>query len=391
MERRNEYSFALPSNIVHGWGAAENIPALAKRYHAKSIFILSTPDIVNLGLMSGMLDALHAEGLRTVLFDGIREEPPLELPDEAAKAAIEHGCDLVIGFGGGSVIDTMKAVALLIKHRSYRTLRDLIAADVQERGVPTIAVPTTAGTGSEVTKVAIFTDTRANLKVSLVSSCIVPDVAVVDPRLTVSLPPRLTAYTGIDALTHAIESYLSRGATPMTDLLAAEAIRLISRHLADCVANNDPKAREAQAFASLLAGMAFANAGVGAAHALAYPLGGRYHLTHGLCVGMLMPAVMNVTATADPERVGRIAEWMGCDVAGTTAEERAALAVGAVSALLREVGFPANLKELGVEESSIREMTDQAIAIDRLLKNCIKPMRWDDVKQIYDLTVGARG
>jgi len=251
-------------------------------------------------------------------------------------------------------------------------------------GLPVIALPTTAGTASEVTPNAIFADLTSHVKSGIVSRFLIPRVALVDPELTYSVPPAVTAATGMDALVHAIESYISPKATPFTQPYALKAISLISGHLRRAVANGQDKpAREAMAWASLIAGFSFANAGVGGVHALAYPLGGQYHVPHGVSNALLLTPVMRFSASAKPAIFADIARAFGVADRGQGDAALAEAAVDAMGALARDVGIPQRMRDVGVPEAAIEPMAIAASKIERLLVNNARPMTVDDIRDIY--------
>jgi alcohol dehydrogenase class IV len=378
-------TFRLPSKILFGRGALEKLPEIVASYSAARVLVVTTEDLLRIGHAGKLIRSLRDSGIETTVYDKVLAEPVLDTPTEGARLVKDKACELVIGMGGGSAIDCAKAIALMGSGSGTSlNLRDYIDTPVMFRGLPTIMIPTTAGTGSEVTSVAIFTDTEKNIKVSLVSPDIIPSVAIVDPDLTVSMPGRLTAYTGIDALCHAIEAYVSLGASPLTDPFAEKSMSLISRNLRECVCNgSNAVARESLSLGSLMAGIAFANAGVGAAHALAYPIGGKYHHPHGLLVGFLLPHVMRASLAYSMEKYAMIARLLGASISGLSVKACGEQAVDAVSSLCEDIGIPRKLGELGVKEYEIPEMAMQASQIQRLMKNNPKSLSVTDIENIF--------
>lgn len=378
-------SFRLPSKILFGKGALEKLPEIVSSFNATKVLVVTTKDLIRIGHTEKLIQSLNAIGIDTVIYDKVTDEPSLEIPIEGIQVVKNSACELVIGLGGGSVIDCAKAIAL-IGNRPANTLkiRDYIDKPVLSRGLTTIMIPTTAGTGSEVTSVAIFKDTQRNMKVSLTSPNIIPNVAIVDPDLTMSMPSKLTAYTGIDALCHAIEAYVSLGATPLTDPFAEKSITLISRNLRECVYNGmNVEAREALSLGSLLAGIAFSNSGVGAAHALAYPIGGKYHHPHGLLVGFLLPHVMRVFLPYSIDKYAVIAQLTGLSLSGLSLKASGEQAIEFVSSLCEDIGIPNKLGDLGVTKEEIPEMAIQASQIQRLMKNNPKHLSVTDIENIF--------
>jgi alcohol dehydrogenase len=255
---------------------------------------------------------------------------------------------------------------------------------IPQRGIPTILIPTTSGTGSEVTQNAIFAFKEEQVKKGVVSQYLLPRVAIVDPKLTLSCPPHITAATGVDALVHAVESFTALKATPHTDIYALEAIRLISANLRTAVANgSDLEAREKMAMGSFFAGVSLANAGVGAVHALAYPLGGKFHVSHGVSNALLFAPVIEFNCVSNLAKFARVAEAMGEPVAGKSLREAAMLVVKAIKELVADVGIPQSLRDVGVSESDIEFLTLSAEKQSRLLSNNPRVITREDIKNIY--------
>jgi alcohol dehydrogenase class IV len=291
--------------------------------------------------------------------------------------------DLVVGLGGGSSMDAAKIVAVMAVHSGQ--IEDMFGTEnVPGCGLPTIMIPTTSGTGSEATINSILTDTKNHVKKGVVSRYLMPDVAIVDPLMTVSCPLKVSAASGMDTLTHAIESYVSIKATPETRLFALEAIRLCAQHLRTAVLNGANVAgREGMARASLYAGISISNAGTAAVHAMAYPLGAEFHTPHGVSNALLLPYVMEFNYLGDLDLFIDIAEAMGEPLQGLSRRQKAEAAVKAVRQLSVDIGIPQTLSEVGVMESSLGPMADAAIEITRLLDNNPRSMTRDDIHGIY--------
>ncbi len=296
----------------------------------------------------------------------------------------ERHCSLVIGIGGGSSLDTAKAIAMLTLNQGK--VSDYVGLDlVPHPGLPTILVPTTAGTGSEVTFTAVFTNRAAKTKGGINSRFLYPTVALLDPELTLSLPPQVTAQTGMDALTHAMEAYTSNKANLMSDMVAEKAITLIGRFLKKAVKNGqDLEAREGMLLGSLLAGMALANAGVGAVHAMAYPLGALFNITHGLANAVLLPYVLEFNRVACPERFAHMAFLLGGSEKIVPAEQGAKKCIKKIITLSRSIGIPKNLKELGIPKEAIRSMAEGAIKVARPIENNPRPITVEDIVLLYE-------
>jgi len=330
------------------------------------------------------VERLNQAGLKTTLFSEVMAEPDMGFLNGAADRVREGAPDLVVGIGGGSSLDTAKMVACLLT--SGGRVQDYFGIELlPKRGLPMVMLPTTAGTGSEVTPNAIFTDTAARLKKGVVSPFLLPDAAIVDPLLTVSCPPAVTAATGMDALTHAIESYTSLRATPLTDLWAVEAIRLIGRSVRSAVfRGSDLAARTDMALGSMMAGVSLANAGVGAVHALAYPVGGKFGVPHGVSNSQLMPYVMEYNVLGNIQKFAEVARFMGEPVEGSSPSEAARLVVAATRRLGEDIGIPMRMSHFKVTADAIPEMAQQAHGNRRLMDNNPRALTLEEVRAIYE-------
>lgn len=292
--------------------------------------------------------------------------------------------DLIVGVGGGSPMDIASITSVMLTNPG--SVRDYFGINLVKRPVvPTVLIPTTAGTGAEVTPNAILTDTKEKMKKAIVSPHILPRVAIVDPLLTISMPPSVTSFTGIDALTHAIESYTSNNANILTDLIAKEAIFLISRSLRTAVANgNDLEARYDMSIGSLYAGLALANAGVTAVHALAYPLGGQFNIPHGIANGLLLPYVMEFNVLGNIAKFAKIAQLLGERIEHMSLLDQAYQAAKAVKAIYRDLKIPQSLTELNIPKEAIPALAQAAINVTRLMRNNPRSMTVHDVEKIYE-------
>ncbi|MGO1870472.1 MAG: iron-containing alcohol dehydrogenase, partial [Halomonas sp.] len=328
-------------------------------------------------------EQLMALNVPYAVFDQIAPEPEVEIVENCTRAFNGGQHDSVIAVGGGSGMDIAKCVAVYAHYEG--PLEGLFGENkVAQREVPLIAMPTTAGTGSEVTNIAILSDKVQKMKKGIVSDCLLPDVAIVAPELTLSCPRSVTAASGVDALVHAIEAYLSNFATPITDALAVKAMNLIIHALPKAFANpNHLQAREDMATGSLLAGLAFGNAGVGAVHALAYPLGGRYHLAHGVTNALLLPFVMEWNKLACVERFRGIAVAFDEPVAGLSDDAVADAVIKRMHKLCADVEIPAGLRSFDIPESAIPELAAEAIKVERLLRNNPRVLTLADIEAIY--------
>ena len=374
-------AFKIANKLVTGAAAIEQLAAELTRLNINKPLIVTDVILVKSGTVDLVLAQLGGRAYGT--FDQVKPEPEISIVEDCTAAYRRGGHDGLIGLGGGSAIDIAKGVAAFVGHDG--PLADLFGVDqVKRKGPPLIAIPTTAGTGSEVTNVAIFSDKQAQLKKGIVSDYLLPDVALVSPVMTLTCPRSVTAASGVDALVHAVESYLSVNRSLITDSLALGAIKLIVKALPKAYANPaDLLAREHMATASLMAGMAFGNAGVGAVHALAYPLGGRFNIAHGVSNALLLPYVMAWNKMACVERFRDIAEAMGLKVAHLSDEDAANHAVQAMAELCEAVDIPKGMRSFGVPEDAIPAMAEEASKIDRLMRNNPRKLTAADIEKIY--------
>lgn len=374
-------AFKIANKLITGQAAIEQLAAELTRLNVNNPLIVTDAILVK----SGTVDLALAQlgGRRYGIFDQVKPEPEISIVEDCTRAYRDGGHDGLIGLGGGSAIDIAKGVAAFAGHEG--PLAELFGVDlVKRKGPALIAIPTTAGTGSEVTNVAIFSDKEAQLKKGIVSDYLLPDVALVSPVMTLTCPRSVTAASGVDALVHAVESYLSVNASPITDAIALGAIKLIAKALPKAYANpSNLQAREDMATASLMAGMAFGNAGVGAVHALAYPLGGRFNIAHGVSNALLLPYVMEWNKMACVERFRDIAEAMGLRVAELSDKDAADQAVKAMADLCAAVDIPSGMRSFNVPEDAIPAMAEEASKIDRLMRNNPRKLTAADIEKIY--------
>lgn len=347
----------------------------------KSVFLVTTPP--TRGLCTPLIGALEAKGMKVTVWDSLAGEPTIEDFHDAMAHAKAAGTDGVVGLGGGSAMDVAKLVAALLDGRQQ--LMDTIGVDLlTSRSLPLACIPTTAGTGSEVTPIAILGDEDEDLKKGVVSQYLVPDAAYLDPELTVSMPRAVTASTGIDALTHCIEAYANKLAHPVVDIFALEGIRLIAAHIER--ACNDPGdlvAREAMLRASYYGGMCLGPVNTAAVHALAYPLGGEFHIPHGVANSILLPHVLRFNLEAAPARYAEIARALG--VAEETSDEATARAgIEFVAELSQRIGIPAGLTGMGISANSIPHMASSAMKVTRLLVRNLREVTEEDAARIYE-------
>lgn len=395
---RTVWSFHSAGQILFGRGAADRLGDVARSLGAQRALLVTDRNLVAAGLAERAAAGLTAGGVEVTIFDGGEPEPSMRAGLACAEVAAGVRPDVLLGLGGGSNLDLAKIAAVLVAHGGHP--RDyqgdcLVPGPV----APLIAVPTTAGTGSEVSGASVLLDEERSIKVGVLSNFLRPRVAVVDPLLTVSCPPHVTADSGIDALTHAIEAYTAvdneefplppgevtiyQGRHPIGMAMAEKAIRLVARFLARAVkSGNDLEAREGMHLGALLAGLAFSNIGVAAVHALEYPIGGLVHCSHGRGNGLLLPYVMEFNAPYRLDAFAEIAELMGVDTAGMSRAEAAAAAVEAVRALRREIGIPDRLREIGVGEGDLRGIAEKAAGIRRILRVNPRPVSAADLEAV---------
>ena len=395
---RTTWTFQGAGQIVFGPGAAAQLGAIARGLGAGRALLVTDRHLVAAGLAEQVGGALAEGGVEVTLFDGGEPEPSMRAGVACAELAATVKPNVLVGLGGGSNIDLAKISAALVAHGGHP--RDYVGDGKLPGPVaPLIAVPTTGGTGAEVSAASVLMDEERNVKVGVLSQFLRPRVAVVDPLLTVSCPPKVTADSGIDALTHAIEAYTAidnadfplpdgevsiyQGRHPLGDCLAEKAIRLISQSLAAAVRDGkDLRAREGMHLGALLAGLAFSNVGVAAVHALEYPIGGAVHCSHGCGNGLLLPYVMEFNKPVRLEAMARVAECMGVDTRGMSTEEAADAAIAAVRALRLEIGIPDRLREIGVQEDQLRGLAEMAAGITRIMRVNPRPVTADDCEAI---------
>ena len=343
--------FILNETSYHGAGAIENIADEVKGRGFQKAFVCSDPDLVKFGVTKKVLDVLEKNNLAYELYSNIKPNPTIENVQTGVEAFKNAGTDYLIAIGGGSSMDTAKAIGIIINNPEFADVRSLEGvADTKNKSVPILAVPTTAGTAAEVTINYVITDAEKNRKMVCVDPHDIPVVAFIDSDMMSSMPKGLTAATGMDALTHAIEGYITAGAWELSDMFHLKAIEIIARSLRGAV-ENDPEGREGMALGQYVAGMGFSNVGLGLVHSMAHPLGALYDTPHGVANAIILPTVMAYNAEATGEKYRDIAKAMG--VEGTenmTQEEYRKAAVDAVQKLSIDVGIPADLKEIVKEE-----------------------------------------
>jgi alcohol dehydrogenase class IV len=406
------WSFQSAGTLVFGRDSVNQLGDIAGRLKAKRVLVVTDAVLVKAGIADRVVKPLAESGAAVEVFSGCLPEPPVEVIRAAADAARAFKPDVLVGLGGGSNMDAAKLVAVLLAHGGDPT--DWVGdSRVPGPVFPLVCVPTTAGTGSEVSAAAVFTDTANKIKVSTLSPFLRPTYAVVDPLLTVGCPKQVTADSGIDALTHAVEAYTAagqdefvrrpggatvyQGKNPLADMMAVECIQLVGRFLRRAVNNpNDLEARDGMAMAATLGGLAFSNAGVALVHAMEYPVGGAVHVSHGAGNGLLLPFVMRYNAAVRADEVGQIGLWLDGPAAlagdtGTPTERVRAYfddavnqSISAVEQLRKDIGIPTRLRDIGVTEDMLPGFAEKAFGIKRLMRvNPRVPQSAAEILEIY--------
>jgi len=381
----NAHDFRMPANVRIGRGAFETIHDEIARLAPRTIILVSDKGLEKAGVVERVLGELARHSVPVKTYTEISGEPEFSTLRDTIRFVSEHKGDLVIGIGGGSALDVAKASAALADKDEATVSRILAGNEApKSRSIRCILVPTTSGTGSEVTMNAIFGDPANNVKRGIVSPCYLPDVAIIDPVLTVSCPPLVSAASGVDAFTHAIESYVSTKATPLTRMYAEKAMRLFAKNIAKAVFNgSDLEGRENMSWVSFLAGVSLANAGVGAVHAMAYPLGGRYHVPHGIANALLLPYVFEVTGKTCVDEMVDIAGFLHLGDFRDKPLQAPDAVTAYLHSLLKHLNLPSTLKELQVREDDLDVMAEEASRIDRLLVNTPYRLDKDAILRIY--------
>ena len=343
--------FVLNETSYHGKGAINEIATEIKARAFKKVFVCSDPDLIKFGVTKKVTDILDNAGIAYEIFSEIKANPTIENVQAGVEAFKASGADCIVAIGGGSSMDTAKAIGIIIENPEFADVRSLEGvAPTKNKCTPIIAVPTTAGTAAEVTINYVITDAEKNRKMVCVDVHDIPVVAVVDPDMMATMPKGLTAATGMDALTHAIEGYITAGAWEMSDMFHIKAIEIIAKSLRGAVNNND-EGREGMALGQYIAGMGFSNVGLGIVHSMAHPLGALYDTPHGVANAIILPTVMEYNAPATGEKYRDIAKAMGVDgVDAMSLEDARKAAIDAVKKLSADVGIPADLKEIVKKE-----------------------------------------
>ncbi|MFP3918850.1 iron-containing alcohol dehydrogenase [Lysinibacillus telephonicus] len=374
----------FPPVSFTGWDSLSHLVDEVNRFEVKKILVITDPFLKNIGLTNKIVEPLEKVGYITEVYTEVVPEPPLAIGEKLVAYTREHQFDMVIGVGGGSALDLAKLAGVLASHEgSVADYLNLTGTkEITHKGLPKILIPTTSGTGSEVTNISVLS--LETTKDVVTHDYLIADVAIVDPALTISLPPKVTAATGVDALTHAVEAYISKNASPVSDALALQAIRLISNSIRTAVSNGEDKqARTDMSYGSYLAGLAFFNAGVAGVHALAYPIGGQFHIAHGDSNAVLLPYVMGYIRQSCEKRMKDIYEAMGFSAVNLSQEEASYKCVDELKRLVEDVNIPSTLQGFNITEDALESLTKDAIEQKRILARSPMPLLREDILSIY--------
>lgn len=379
------YRMILNETSYFGAGCRDTIAVEAARRGFKKAFFVTDKDLIRFKVADKVIEVFEKNGIPYELFSDVKANPTIANVQHGVAAFKASGADFIVALGGGSSIDTAKGIGIVVNNPDFADVKSLEGvADTRHKAVPTFALPTTAGTAAEVTINYVIIDEDAKKKMVCVDPNDIPSVAIVDPELMYSMPKSLTAATGMDALTHAIESYITPGAWAMSDMFELKAIEMIAANLKAAVDNgNDPAAREAMAQAQYIAGMGFSNVGLGIVHSMAHPLGAHYDTPHGVANALLLPYVMeyNAESPAAPKYIN-IAKAMGVNTDGMTQEEGVRAAIEAVEKLSLSIGIPQHLHEIGVREEDLHQL-----AVDAFNDVCTggnpRPTSIEEIEALY--------
>lgn len=371
--------FKSANKLITGPNALDYLVTAIEKFQLSKPLIVTDQGVVQSGTLNHVLECLKTD---YAIYDAIKPEPEVSQVQICIDYYRAQQCDGVLAVGGGSALDIAKCIAALAGQQG--NIQDFIGVDkIAERNIALIVIPTTAGTGSEVTNIAILSDTEQQMKQGIVSDCLLPDVAIVSPLMSVSCPASVTAASGVDALVHAIEAYISVNRSDLTDALALQAIDMIVEYLPLAYALPEHLvAREKMATASLMAGLAFGNAGVGAVHALAYPLGGKYKMAHGVSNALMLPFVLKWNVLGCARRLSHLAKRLHV-AEGQNEMQNAEKLVEFLHQFCRKLNIPSSLKHFGIQEDDLPQLAAEAIKVERLLKNNPRRLSVQDIEAIY--------
>ncbi|WP_289739711.1 lactaldehyde reductase [Paramuribaculum intestinale] len=376
--------FILNETSYFGPGARKVLPEVIQRLGKKKALVVTDKGLIQFGVAKMVTDVLDEAAVAYDVFSEVKPNPTVKNVQDGVAAFKASGADLLVAIGGGSAMDTAKGIGIVVANPEFADVVSLEGcAPTKNKSVPMVALPTTAGTAAETTINYVIIDEEKKKKMVCVDPNDIPAVAVIDAELMYSLPRSLTAATGMDALTHAIEGYITKGAWEMSDMFEIEAIRMISRYLPVAVDEpHNPEGRNGMAVAQYIAGMAFSNVGLGLVHGMAHPMGSLFDVPHGVANALLLPTVMEYNMPECIDKYPRIAEAMGVDIKGLTPQEASQAAVDAVRALAIRVGIPQHLSDLGIKESDIPALAEQAIA-DVCTPGNPRDCSLEDIKALY--------
>ena len=375
--------FRTIPRIVMGPGALKQLADEVRALKANKVLIVTDPGLIETGLVKRAEDLLAEADIKYAVFKDVEADPRYEIVADCVAMIRSENADLIVGMGGGSPIDIAKVSAVMATNKG--PISEYFGIDlVPDPGLSTLIIPTTAGTGSEVTPIAILSDHTEKLKKGIVSQHLFPSTALLDPELTLGLPDHVTAATGMDALIHAVEAFTSKNAMSMTDMLARQAMQLIAKNIRTAYADgSNLAARSNMLEGSLLAGMAFCNAGVTAVHAFAYPIGAEFHISHGVANSIMLAPVMEFNQQGDPAKFARIAEYLGEKTTGLSEQQAARAAVAAMRTLAADLKIPDHLSDFGIKEKDIPELAAGVMKVTRLLANNPRELTQKDAEAIY--------
>jgi alcohol dehydrogenase class IV len=351
--------FRMPVTIF-GRSASDNVGPELKALGATKVFVVTDEVLWRLGVLKGIVSSLKTENLEFCVYNNLPTEPTIEFVNDGTKSFEEYGANIILAVGGGTPIDTAKAISIMATNRG--SIEDYMGPNkIQTSGIPVVAMPTTAGTGSEVTIFMVISNTKTSVKTLIYSPYLMPKLAILDPLLTLTMPKGITATTGLDALTHAIEAYVSRKAQPMTDILAISAIKLLAENLPRAwAAGNDLEAREKTLLGAYQAGLAFGNASVALVHGMSRPIGANFHIAHGMSNATLLGQVMEFSLPGNPKRYAEIAAALGENITGLDDMDAAKIGANAVKRIIRQLEIP-RLRGLGIDKKKFQEAIPQMI------------------------------
>jgi alcohol dehydrogenase class IV len=378
----NYYTFRVPPTTIVGDGSIVKSGKLIQQQNAKKVFIVTDKQIVNINLLAPLLRSLERNKIPYYIFDEVLPDPTDSVVITGVKMLQKQNCDVVIGFGGGSPIDAAKVIAILATNNIK--INEIKNDSSLNRRLPLIAVPTTAGTGTEVTSVAVITNSQTHIKSIVDHTQVIPDIAIIDPKLTLGIPPKITSATGIDVLTHAIEAYVAKNSCTLARALAQRSIRLVRKYLPTAVGYGENiRARHKMAIASYMAGMAFSNSGLGLCHAMAHQIGGKYKIPHGIANALFLPHIMRFNLLVRVERFVDIAIAMGEKIESLSQKDAGLKAISAVKNLIQDIGLPTRLREVGVERADFRIMAENALK-DATIHSNPRISNIDSVIEIFE-------